>query len=202
MRAGYPGGVAISPLSEGGFGTPLCYAPRVTNAVTPSQVFGRRVKEERDRLGLTQQELVDRLATRGLPMDRSTLVKLERGRSASPPLDKVFVLAAALEVPPVVLLSPRAEDEPVAVTPNTVVPAWYARAWMSGPAPLPGGGINWGALPKDVLRPLVKAALEDQIRRMPTRSPLERSLMRGKLDEQVELYVERMFNPKEEHDAP
>jgi transcriptional regulator with XRE-family HTH domain len=156
--------------------------------VTPAQVFGRRVREARVRLGLTQQALVDRLAERGLPMDRSTLVKLERGQGAPAPLDKVFALAAALEVPPVHLIIPLEDEAPVAITPNTTVSARHARAWLRGSAALPDAGVNLAEIPRSELRRLVERQLTRGM------NQLMRALVADRTEAEVERIVDQILN--------
>jgi transcriptional regulator with XRE-family HTH domain len=171
------------------------------DVLTPRLIFGRRVREERARLGLSQQALVDRLAEYGLSMDRSTLVKLEKGDDkeiASPPLDRVLAFAASLRVPPLALLMPAASEEPFQVTPNTIVPAWYARASMHDPRyPLPEAGVNWFKMNESTLRRLIYDGLTRGM------TPITRALVEDKLDEEVGRLVDKIRNPlkREENDG-
>jgi transcriptional regulator with XRE-family HTH domain len=106
----------------------------------PGQVFARRVRERREQLGLTQKQLADRLAYIGCPIDRSTIVKIEKGenrvetRAELVPLRDVFALAVALRTAPVYLLAPLAGEERVAVTPRpyTEFNARTTRDWIRG----------------------------------------------------------------------
>jgi transcriptional regulator with XRE-family HTH domain len=161
--------------------------------LAPGQVFARRVRDARQNQGLTQQELVQRLAELGLRMDRSTLNKLESGREGvRVSLDKVFALAAALEIQPIHLLLPLEDEQPVAVTPTTVVPARLARAWVRGQVALPGRSVTWAELPESELEQLVWRAL--------TRgwSPLQAALMADELKEEVREIVKAIRNPEED----
>lgn len=137
----------------------------MSEAETPGQVFARRVREARERQGLTQQQIVDRLAELGLPMDRSTFVKLEKGeRAATAPLDKVFAIAVALGVAPVHLIVPRDDDAEVAVAPKLTLPAAQARRWIRGFKILEGSDIGayLAELPPGEQRRLVELALLEQ----------------------------------------
>jgi len=167
----------------------------MTNALTHSQVFGLRVRAARQQLGWTQQQLIDRLAEHEVPMDRSTLVKLERGQGAPPPLDKVFGLAAALDVSPRNLILPLEDEQPVAVTPKRVVPAWLARGWVLDKFALPGRSVTSAELPKSELEELAWRA------RTRGMSGLTAALAADKLKEEVRRTVDEIRNPKEDDDG-
>jgi transcriptional regulator with XRE-family HTH domain len=104
--------------------------------LTPGAIIGRRVAEERKRQGLSQNDLVERLAAIGRPMDRSNLGRIERGETTGQ-LDNVVSLAIALGIAPVHLLVPRDDEEMVELTPTHRVPAKTARSWFMGAALLP-----------------------------------------------------------------
>ena len=82
----------------------------------PAQVFSRRVKEARESLGWSQQQLVDELKRLGYPMPRSSLTKIENEHSprADARLRDVLALASALRVPPVHLLVPLEDEATIA----------------------------------------------------------------------------------------
>jgi transcriptional regulator with XRE-family HTH domain len=106
-------------------------------ALRPAEVFGRRVKEGREALHWSQQELADRLTEIGRKTDRATVTRLEQGKTLAA-LDMVIAVAAALHIPPVHLLVPLEDAEAVAVTSELVVKAPQARAWIRGRGLLPG----------------------------------------------------------------
>lgn len=86
---------------------------------TPSQVVARQVKRLRGERGLSAQRLAERCADLGMPeLNRSVLANLENGRRPFVTLDELYVLALALNAPPVALLFhfPTAE---VQVAPGT-----------------------------------------------------------------------------------
>lgn len=171
--------------------------------MTPSQVFGALVRTVRQHRGLTQQQLVDRLAELGLKMDRSTLNKLERGhRAATAPLDKVFTIAAALEVPVDRLISPSLasmEDQPVTVTPALTVPAWLVREWLAGRMALPAKGESVSARLAD----MDEGALTALVLRERTRglNPEAAVVSADYIRAEVQEIVDEIRNPKEEPDG-
>jgi transcriptional regulator with XRE-family HTH domain len=159
--------------------------------LSPGQVYARRVKEARQRLGWTQQQLADRLSELGLPMDRTTIVKLEQGKRAQlAPVDKVFALAGALGVPPLHLLVPLEDEAEVAVTPKVSLPAPVARGWIRGTQVVPIVPEPAG-LPRSDLRRLVWLAYTRGM------SPLVLQLERDRIDAAVERYVEAIIEKVE-----
>lgn len=104
--------------------------------VTPVEALARRVKEARNRKGLTAQELADDLKARGLPWDRQTVTKLETGRRQNVSVAEWLALARALDVAPLHLLVPLGEVE-YAVTPEEAATAGRVRSWIRGTEPLP-----------------------------------------------------------------
>jgi transcriptional regulator with XRE-family HTH domain len=157
-------------------------------------VFARRVKEARVRLGMTQRQLADRTRELGLPLDRTTIVKLERGeRAQTAPLDKVFVIAAALGVPPVHLLVPLDDEAEVQLTPGKPyknVPATLARAWIRGQIVLPASDVNWSELPESELRRLVEQELARGM------DPVARALMQDELRETARRIADEIRQPE------
>ncbi len=105
----------------------------------PGQVFARRVKEERQACGWSQQELVDRLGQLGYPMSRSTLIRIEAGgtRAEKAPLQDLLALAAGLGVHATDLMAPLADETAMAITPNLIFSAPLAREWVRGELVLP-----------------------------------------------------------------
>jgi transcriptional regulator with XRE-family HTH domain len=131
-------------------------------SVSPAQVFARRIREARERQDWSQAQLAERLGELGLPMDRSTLARLEKGDKAQlTPVDRIFVLAAALGVNPINLLVPLEDDSVIAITPNTKVSASFARAWTRGLVGLPGAGFNFAEMPESEVRSLVRGIVTE-----------------------------------------
>lgn len=111
--------------------------------LTPHRTIAQRVKNLRQRRGLSAQRLADRLAGVGIPWDRSIVANLENGRRAAVSVEEFLALAYVLDVAPVHLLVP---IDATQVTPYRVVPegnpvgAWFARAWVRGQTAV--GGVN------------------------------------------------------------
>lgn len=129
------------------------------DALRPTEIVGRRIREARDALGWTQRQLADRLREIGRDTDRATIARVEQGKTLAA-LDMVVAISAALHVPLVHLLVPRGDEEAVAITPELVVDAPTARAWVRGLGLLPGEDALdiWPHLPESERRALVSAA--------------------------------------------
>jgi transcriptional regulator with XRE-family HTH domain len=81
----------------------------------------------------TVQWLSDRTADYGHRISRSRISDLERGdRGGALGVAELIVLAAALEVPPVLLLFPGLPAEPVELIPDEPVGSWEALQWFTG----------------------------------------------------------------------
>jgi transcriptional regulator with XRE-family HTH domain len=86
----------------------------------------------------TVQWLSDRTADYGLRISRSRISDLERGdRGGLLGVAELLVLAAALDVPPLLLLFPGVPGEPVELLPGRVVESWDAARWFTGEEPSP-----------------------------------------------------------------
>jgi transcriptional regulator with XRE-family HTH domain len=99
---------------------------------SPAQVFGLRVREIRERRGLTQAELARRLS-----VDRTTLNKLENGVRGDVSISQLFGFAMVLGVSPVHLLTPHADGEAMQVLGEEMT-GTEARRWIRGEDPPPG----------------------------------------------------------------
>jgi transcriptional regulator with XRE-family HTH domain len=100
--------------------------------------IGERVAHHRKRADLTAAMLSARCAERGLPLDRNVITKIERGHRNSVTVDEVMVLAAALDIAPVLLLfgvGTETESEPL---PGEVREPFRAAQWFAGERPFPG----------------------------------------------------------------
>jgi transcriptional regulator with XRE-family HTH domain len=95
---------------------------------------GRNVRQLRqDRsTPLSAQALSNRTADLGHKVHRSVIAKLENGERASVTLGDLFVLAAALEVPPFALLAPLVTSSRVEVLPGQMLSEWDAVDWLAG----------------------------------------------------------------------
>ncbi len=104
-----------------------------------SGVVAANVKQIRDvGRGLSQQQLVARLAELGRPMAQTGLSRLEEGKRRID-VDDLVALAIALNVSPSRLLLPDGEMwDLVHPVPNVEVAAWELWEWLAGFSPLSG----------------------------------------------------------------
>lgn len=107
---------------------------RMTSVIAEQITAAREARTPRK---LTTAQLAERCEALGVPFKRSTLAGLESGRRDSVSMAEWFALAAALEVPPLALVLPTADDR-VEILPGRWVPLAEAYAWLSDPdAPAP-----------------------------------------------------------------
>lgn len=81
---------------------------------------------------MSTQQLSDACAGLGLPVARSVLANFETGRRPTVSVPEVFVLAQALDVPPILLLCPLGHADTVEVSPGREMPTWDALKWFAG----------------------------------------------------------------------
>lgn len=87
---------------------------------------------KRARSGRSAQWLADETDGLGFPISRAAIANYESGRKKGLDLGELLVLAAALRVPPLVLLFPDLPDGSVEALPGLTVDSWEAAAWFSG----------------------------------------------------------------------
>lgn len=106
-------------------------------APSVGEVFSERVRRYREAAGLRQDDLAERTAELGWPMNRVTLAKIEKGgtRADNASLVDVLVLAAALDVPPVLLFVPLGDTEEMVITPAVTTHPHLVHKWMAGREP-------------------------------------------------------------------
>jgi transcriptional regulator with XRE-family HTH domain len=110
--------------------------PRRT--VDLSTVVSERVKQYRQKKKWSQGRLIEEMGKLGYKTDRSTLTRLEgnQSRAEHVPLREILVLAAVLDVPPVLLFVPLGEDVELQLTPELRMDPHSAYEWIAGAAPL------------------------------------------------------------------
>jgi transcriptional regulator with XRE-family HTH domain len=103
-------------------------------AKTMGQITAERLRAERTRQGLTQQDLADRLNSLGQTVDRTTIAKIEKGgsRANNLGLQEAFAIAAALSVPPAVLFFGLGFEDRVTIAPGMTVHPDLAAKWLEG----------------------------------------------------------------------
>lgn len=72
----------------------------------------------------------------GHPIGRATISELETGRRKTITVAELTVLAAALNVPPILLLTPGLPDLDVEMLPGVTVPAYVTDQWICGTSSL------------------------------------------------------------------
>ncbi|MBP5862817.1 helix-turn-helix domain-containing protein [Streptomyces scabiei] len=92
----------------------------------------REVRRHRQAQGLSAQQLSERCAEVGMPIQRSVLANLESGRRTTVTVAEVLVLARALGVPPGVLIFPVGHVAEFEVLPGAWQEPSVALDWLSG----------------------------------------------------------------------
>jgi transcriptional regulator with XRE-family HTH domain len=94
-------------------------------------VIAREVRRYREERGMSAQQLADKTAALGAHIPRSVLANLENGRRPTVSVAEVVVLAAALNVSPLELMSPVGYDEQVEILPGRMTDPRAAARWFS-----------------------------------------------------------------------
>ncbi|MBL8775083.1 MAG: helix-turn-helix transcriptional regulator [Acidimicrobiales bacterium] len=105
------------------------------------EVFGHNLRRLRQRKGMNQQQLSDRVRQLGGSLDRTAIARVEsvgRADSRKVTIDDLVLLATALDTTPMHLLIPFGHDETLDVTREVQVTGAVARRWFRGWEPLPG----------------------------------------------------------------
>jgi transcriptional regulator with XRE-family HTH domain len=111
---------------------------RARASATPEDAIARGIRNARRSRGWTQQDLADRLAEIGYPLDRSTLAKLEatkKPRGIS--VNDALAISAALGIAPVHLFTGLGDDD-ITIGENLSASAVRVRWWIRGKSLLPG----------------------------------------------------------------
>jgi transcriptional regulator with XRE-family HTH domain len=110
----------------------------MAQALTPTEIVGRRIKKLRSRRGLSAQRLADLCADAGAPdLNRQVITNLENGRRGIADVGEVLILARVLNAPPVLLFTPVGTDDALQLTPTLTLQPDVALRWTSGEVPLP-----------------------------------------------------------------
>lgn len=91
----------------------------------------RRYREDRQPK-MSMQQLADRTAELGMLIPRSVLANLESGRRETVSAAELLVLAAALDVAPIELISPVGFDKQVEMLPGRMMDPLRAMRWFTG----------------------------------------------------------------------
>jgi transcriptional regulator with XRE-family HTH domain len=107
-----------------------------------SRTAAWRVREVRERQGLSADEVAAAMTKAGVPWDAHTLLKFEGGHRPGLDVKELFALAFVLSVPPIALLTDPG-DATMALTPHVEVPTVYGLLWLLGEQPLHGMTGAW-----------------------------------------------------------
>lgn len=104
------------------------------SARTPSEVIAVRIKELRQRRGLSVAKLATRCEELGMPkLNRDVITNIEViGRRQDVGVTELMVLALALDVPPALLLVPLDGRTDLQVTPEITMSSMRALFWLAG----------------------------------------------------------------------
>jgi transcriptional regulator with XRE-family HTH domain len=108
----------------------------MSEAPRPSEVVATRVERERRRQGISQQRLAERCAELGAShLTRDVILNIENRRRAVD-VDDMWAIAAALNVPPNVLMLPLGDEQRVQIAPAVTIHPHLALDWAEGELPL------------------------------------------------------------------
>jgi transcriptional regulator with XRE-family HTH domain len=106
-----------------------------TWSVREAAAIGRRVARRRTALGLSAQDVADRCARLGMnSLTRQVLSRLEHGRREAVSTAELAVVAAALEMAPVLLLYPVGLADTVEYLPGRMAEPFDAARWWGDEA--------------------------------------------------------------------
>ena len=94
------------------------------------------IRDARSQRRMSAQELADETERLGYPVSRSQIANYESGRKQGLDVAEFLILAAALDIPPALLLFPTFPDDTVEVLPGQQVDADRCVGWLSGHAAL------------------------------------------------------------------
>lgn len=101
-------------------------------------VIAQRIRTLREGARLSGAGLAAEMVKLGVPWNRTTVAKLETGRRESVTVQELLALAAALNVPPVWLLTDPAAGQVVPIANGMQLDPWAALLWFIGKVPLHG----------------------------------------------------------------
>lgn len=119
---------------------PYCACVKADHRTWPERLnsaIGDRLRECRRIRDLTAAQLATRCTELGLPISRSKIANIENGRARQEgvSLAEVFALAAALDVPAILLMVPLGSAELIEVLPGRSTDPWIACRWLLGEVP-------------------------------------------------------------------
>jgi transcriptional regulator with XRE-family HTH domain len=97
-----------------------------------TRVIAQEIRRYRQERGVSAQQLSDACAERGLEISRSTIADLENGRRESISVAELIVVAACLQVSPIMLMLPVLREETIEMLPGRTMFTWQAGKWIRG----------------------------------------------------------------------
>jgi transcriptional regulator with XRE-family HTH domain len=102
----------------------------------PSEVFAARLREVRNRRGLSQDALAQQMTDSGRPLSKAALLRIEKGKGFEEGgrgllLDEALALAVTLNAAPAHLLSPPGDGGYVMLTDKLGMDADAVRDWLT-----------------------------------------------------------------------
>lgn len=100
-----------------------------------TRAIGHQIRHWRRRRKLTTQQLSDATAKVGQRIPATVLTNLEHKRRDYIAVAELLVVAAALNVPPVLLVVPIGKAERIESLPGNQISPWRTRGWLMGAIP-------------------------------------------------------------------
>ncbi|AZA08509.1 helix-turn-helix domain-containing protein [Corynebacterium pseudopelargi] len=125
----------------------------------------KRLREKESRSTMWLQDETERL---GFRVSRSSISQLEAGNRTSISLAEVLVLAAALDIPPALLIFPYYPDGETHYLPGKIDSAFNAVEWVAGQRTLESDDIGVFPEPRVMLATERDDLLSDALRKIKT----------------------------------
>jgi len=97
-----------------------------------TQALANGIRRYRQERRMSTQQLADRTAELGMPIQRSVLANLENGRRGSVSVAELLILAAALGAAPIDLLYPVGLEEQIEMLPGRMADSLGVVSWFCG----------------------------------------------------------------------
>ena len=111
-----------------------------------THLIGGQIQRHRKARKWSTRRLAEECTQLGIDTPRDVIVDLEIGRRAHISVAELLVIAAALGVPPVLLICPVGDTEEIEVLPGQSRPAFRAVQWLSGEGTFPDPGQGAGTV--------------------------------------------------------
>ena len=105
---------------------PGSWAKSITRAVAG------QIRHWRDVRGFSALDLSVKTAELGHEVPRSVIANLENNRRDVITLAEILILSAALEIPPILLMTPLGRSAVIEVLPHIAISPWRVRGWIMG----------------------------------------------------------------------